>query len=378
MIFLKNSYIQSDLKASNRKSTYDFLSKSHMISRAELSRELGISGATMLKIIDFFLERGVCLVDDIGYEYTSVGRKPVMLRFNPNFAHIISIYIEGNYISIALVNMSGEICAIREFRVLNVWNFLFNGLGVVFNSLFAEVKGCKPMGIGIALPAVINSKTNEIIEAPLLGQADSTSFANFLKQLEDSYHLPVCIQNDVNASAYGEFINNYNCSIESMLYVSIGTGVGGGIILNSKLVKGENNSAGEIGYMILGDDFEYGKESGGWLENKINLAAVTKMLETGNTSGIDLSIRDQVIDYIAYKLSLCITNIATVLDISTIVIGGIVAEDFGEPLLNAIREKCSKQHYQKRRIEACKTYKAGVVGLSYLAAQPVLENLMAE
>ncbi|NLL24277.1 MAG: XylR family transcriptional regulator, partial [Spirochaetales bacterium] len=78
------SFIASDLKALNRKTVYGVLKSGEPISRAKIARETGISAPTVLKIIDYFLSKGV--VEELGSRSggNRVGRKPKLLRFNPN------------------------------------------------------------------------------------------------------------------------------------------------------------------------------------------------------------------------------------------------------------------------------------------------------
>lgn len=376
---MKNSYIQSDLKVSNRRTVYNTLFREKKISRAELSHTLGISGATILKIIDYFAAKGICFYEEAGVSYKSVGRKPTMLRFNPNFAHIAAVFVEGEYISIAIVNMDGEICAIQEHRVLDVWNFLFSSLTPIIHKLLASIDRVNLYGIGIALPAVIDQSTNIIIEAPLLGNVEPTSLNRLVEQLKQEFSVPVCVQNDVNACAYGEYRNIYANCTQNLLYISVGTGVGCGIILDAKLVPGENNSAGEIGYMIFDGNGADRPAVGGWLEEHVNLAAVTRMSSSKECLALPPEERTQaIIDRLAFQLGLCIVNTTTLIDINTVVLGGVIVENYGEALLQAIQKNYSRLHYQKRTIALCKTYKPGVVGLSYLASAPMLEKLLSE
>lgn len=372
---MKNMFMISDLKASNRRRAYDLLAKTGSISRVELSHQLGISGATVIKIIEYFLENGICFGEEVGTKHTSVGRKPVLMKFNPDYAYAISVFVEGKYISVAVVNMAGEIKAIREFRVLDVWNYLFQNLFEVITELTKEVPDCKPVVIGLALPAVINRNTGNVEEAPLLGEMDGESLAEFKERLEKKFNVPAYIHNDVNVSAYGEFINQYVTETDNMVYVSVGTGVGCGVILDGRLMLGENNSAGEIGYMIFNDDGTYDRKNGGWMEKKINIKAIDTMLEE-NTDAADK--RQEVIEYVAGILSLGITNIVTLLDINTVVLGGVVMEDLGNSLLDAIKEKCQRLCSHELKIELCKSYKPGIIGLSHIAADSIVDQLMAE
>lgn len=375
---MKNSFMQTDLKISNRRLAYDFLAKSKTVSKIELSRVFGMSSATAMKIINYFVSSNICFDEGLDQSFTGVGRKPMVLRFNPDFAQTVAVFVEGNYISIAILNMAGEIKLIKEFKTIDVWDFFRNRLNSTITSLVKESCAANLIGIGIAIAAIIDLDTNEIIEAPLLGANKEFSFPKFVTEMKEAFGLPVIVHNDVNVLAYGEYMSNYSDVAENMIYITVGTGVGAGIILNSRIVLGDSNAAGEIGYMIMGEDEDNSHENGGWLENKININGIRKILGNDLESGISAQQKTIIIDYVSDQLSKCIHNITAVMDIDLIVLGGIIVEDLGQQLIDELKEKYIRHQYQKCSINICKTYKPGIVGLGHLVAQSMLDKILTE
>ncbi len=375
---MKNSFMQTDLKISNRRLAYDFLAKSKTVSKIELSRVFGMSSATAMKIINYFVSSNICFDEGLDQSFTGAGRKPMVLRFNPDFAQTVAVFVEGNYISIAILNMAGEIKLIKEFKTIDVWDFFRNRLNSTITSLVKESCAANLIGIGIAIAAIIDLDTNEIIEAPLLGANKEFSFPKFVTEMKEAFGLPVIVHNDVNVSAYGEYMSNYSDVAENMIYITVGTGVGAGIILNSRIVLGDSNAAGEIGYMIMGEDEDNSHENGGWLENKININGIRKILGNDLESGISAQQKTIIIDYVSDQLSKCIHNITAVMDIDLIVLGGIIVEDLGQQLIDELKEKYIRHQYQKCSINICKTYKPGIVGLGHLVAQSMLDKILTE
>lgn len=375
---MKNSYMQMDLKISNRRLAYDFLAKSKTLSKIELSRALGMSSATAMKIINYFVSSDICFDEGLDQSCTGAGRKPMVLRFNPDFAQTVAVFNEGNYISVSILNMSGEIKLIKEFKTMDVWDFFTNRLINIIKSLMKESGANNVIGIGIAIAAIIDPDTNEIIEAPLLGANQEFSFPKFIMKMKETFDIPIMVHNDVNVSAYGEYMSNYSDVTGNMIYITVGTGVGAGIILNSRMVLGDSNAAGEIGYMIMGEDRDNSHENGGWLENKININGIRKMIGSDLESGISAQQKTVIVNYVSDQLCKCIHNITAVLDINLIVLGGIIVEDLGQQLIDALKEKYARLQYQKCSIRICKTYKPGVVGLGHLVAQSLLDKILAE
>lgn len=114
------------------------------------------------------------------------------------------------------------------------------------------VKAVRKMGevmaLAIAVPATINSKEGIILKAPNVPCLDGFRFA---AAISEELRLPVFLENDANAAAVGEqsfgAARNYNNAI----VVTLGTGVGGGIIIDGKVLRGVNGTAGEIGHICV-------------------------------------------------------------------------------------------------------------------------------
>lgn len=103
--------------------------------------------------------------------------------------------------------------------------------------------------IGVGVPCTANTKTGWMQDADHLG----FSGGPLVKPLEDILGLPVRIGNDADAAALGEFMGG-GYDGDSFVLVTLGTGIGGGIILNGKLLQSANNAAGELGHMVIRAD----------------------------------------------------------------------------------------------------------------------------
>lgn len=109
------------------------------------------------------------------------------------------------------------------------------------NLTMADIKG-----IGIGSPGLIDSKNGVVLNSNKL----KFKHAPIGQELSKLLGLPVHVENDANAAAYGEYAINGK-GTEDFVFVTLGTGVGGGIILNGKLYTGFNRFGGEIGHMVL-------------------------------------------------------------------------------------------------------------------------------
>jgi glucokinase len=101
--------------------------------------------------------------------------------------------------------------------------------------------------IGLGVAGQIEKKTGNVIYAPNLGWHN----INLQEQLANKLHKPVSICNDVVAAAYGEWLYGAGIDCDNLVCIFIGTGIGGAIIANGKMLEGCNNTAGEIGHITL-------------------------------------------------------------------------------------------------------------------------------
>ena len=102
-------------------------------------------------------------------------------------------------------------------------------------------------GIGIGSPGCIDSKKGEVVYANNLNWHHVPLVAELKNYFPD---IPIVVENDANAAAYGEYLVNGNGS-DSFIFITLGTGVGGGIVLNKQIYRGFNGAGGEIGHFTL-------------------------------------------------------------------------------------------------------------------------------
>ncbi len=107
-------------------------------------------------------------------------------------------------------------------------------------------------GIGIGSPGMIDSKKGEVVYANNLGWHNIP----LVEELKNYFpNVPIGVENDANAAAYGEYVVGGN-GADSFIFITLGTGVGGGIVLNKQIYRGFNGAGGEIGHITLVHDGE--------------------------------------------------------------------------------------------------------------------------
>ncbi|WP_304131275.1 ROK family protein [Ignavibacterium album] len=218
----------------------------------------------------------------------------------------------------------------------------------------------KITGIGIGAPGVVSIKKGIVRNPPNLPGWEEVALGSIIKK---EFGIKVNVENDANAAAVGELIFGAGKKYNSFVMVTLGTGVGGGIVFNQKIFRGEIGGAGEIGHVCIdpnGPRCNCG--STGCIEayagNHYIKEAVKKDLPNHSSSKIweligndlekvspriiqlaaelgDVYAREIIHD-LGIKLGIAFTSISNILDIGTFIIGGGVA-GFGKPLLTTIK-----------------------------------------
>jgi glucokinase len=103
-------------------------------------------------------------------------------------------------------------------------------------------------GIGVGAPGPLNSRTGVVYAPPNLAGWHNVPLRHLLEQ---QFHLPTFIENDANAAALGEYLFGAGRGSHDMVYLTISTGIGGGVILGGKLLQGVSGTAAELGHMTI-------------------------------------------------------------------------------------------------------------------------------
>jgi len=120
-------------------------------------------------------------------------------------------------------------------------------------TVLAETPGLSPIGIGIGAPGPLDPDAGVVIAAPTLVGWHEVPLAEIL---QNHFQLPVRLENDANAAALGEWRYGAGRGAESMVFVTVSTGIGGGVIADGRILHGRRGLAAEIGHMTITSEGE--------------------------------------------------------------------------------------------------------------------------
>ncbi|ASI14059.1 ROK family protein [Candidatus Mancarchaeum acidiphilum] len=182
---------------------------------------------------------------------------------------------------------------------------------------------------------------------------------NLMKGLKERFDSEVFVENDANAQAVAEKIYGYGRKYSNFIYLTVGTGIGGGIFIDDKLYSGHNGWAGEFGHMVIGEGPKCGCGRYGCLETLASGSAIKRMaFEAGkNMSGKEVfeawfdgdKAAKAIVEKAASSFTIGIANIVNIFDPEAIIIGGGITKN-NERYLGYIRKKLPKElgNYRRR------------------------------
>ncbi|MCU9812248.1 ROK family protein [Paraclostridium sp. AKS81] len=194
------------------------------------------------------------------------------------------------------------------------------------------------------------------------------------KEVEKEFNIRCEVENDVNCAGLGEMWLGAGKGASSSVCLTIGTGIGGCIIINNELIHGFSNSAGEIGYMkINGEDFQNVASTTSLVKRVTRLKNIAEESINGKMIFDMAKNKDQdclkEIDYMIKSLAIGIANLSYIINPEVIILGGgiMAQEQFLKPKIEeALRKELIKTIYENTRIEFAKRQNdAGMIGALY-------------
>jgi len=310
---------------------------------------------------------------------------------------VIGIDIGGTNLRGALVNRDGDI-----LKRMKISSRADQGIDELVDNLADFIKeiseGESVSNIGIGIPGIIDSKEGVITQAPnILNVDDYPLRAALNEKLGRDIHF--VIENDSNSAAVGEWWMGASKDVNSMIMLTMGTGVGGGIILNGKLWTGDDGMAGEIGHItIYPDGARCNCGNYGCLESYASATAIRRMVREGlEDKSLDTTLREstknvepedipQIVmeaasagdDFslsiwleVGKALGIAIASLVNLLNVEMVVIGGGVSNAW-DLIIDATYKEAHRRAFRApmERAEIKRGLlgdDAGILGSAYLA-----------
>ncbi len=280
--------------------------------------------------------------------------------------YFAGIDLGGTKIYTIIIDESGKILSRIKVKIagnINL-NFIVDSIVKTYKDAIAEAKIDEKdiKAIGMAVPSAVNIETQTLVHAPNLGWKN----VPLSKIVYEKLNKPVFMDNDANMGTYGEYALGVAKGLKHIYGIFVGTGIGGGYIINDEIIRGDNFTTGEIGHTIVkmdGPKCNCGRK--GCLEAIASKVGIVKYIRKRVEKKNEKTILDQISpnwsksvgssslykalakgDRVVTKalnrsgkaIGIASANIVNLIGVEGIILGGGVIEELGDFLVPIIRK----------------------------------------
>ena len=372
---MKTRAVPGLLKRINEREVLETIRAGAPISRAEISRRAGISKPTVSLALQSLLGSGLVREADRppdGPGYGAVYFEPVA-----EAALVLGLDIGARFLRGAVSDLDGTIRARQDVELA-----VADAAGAVEASArlqaalldSAGLERERVNGVVVGVPGVVAADGTLRLAENVAG-LEGRRFAD---ELEAALELPVTLENDINLAALGERWQGVARGVADFVFLSVGTGMGAGLVLRGELHRGRNGAAGEIDFALVGVGETVDPSAAQVSElahDLAGLAADPRTIFASARGGEPGALA--VVDEVARRIALHLAPIAAVADVELVVLGGGIGAN-GDLLLDPIGRLLEEWLPFPPRIAVSTLGEAAVLtGAVAVGLQAALENVFA-
>jgi predicted NBD/HSP70 family sugar kinase len=335
------------LRAINERSVLDLIHSGGPLSRAQVARVSGLSKPTVSLALSALLD--ALLVREVGRARGDRGPSAVLYELNPAAGWVVGIDVGRNWVRTGLADITGRIVARRKERArVASQRSLVGQIGALAHGMAAEagLAWAQVTHTALGSPGVFDPARGYVAMAPNL---PGWGRMGLVEAVRDQLGPEVSFENDVNLAALAERDHGLGRSVRNFVLLSVGTGIGLGLVIDGELRRGAHGAAGEVAYLPIGapnpkapatrrhGSLEEAAAAGAIvrearrlkLPGPVNAETVFSLARRGNRTA------QRVVELEAERLALAIAAVAPVVDPELVILGGGVGRS-GDLLLEPI------------------------------------------
>jgi predicted NBD/HSP70 family sugar kinase len=321
------------LRVINARTILEQIQRTGPVSRAQVARETGLSKPTVSLGLTALLE--AALVREVGRSRGRPGPTAVLYELNPAAGWVIGIDVGRRRVRAALADITGAVVARRdEHARASSARILIGQLGAIAHGLAAEagIGWDEVQHVTVGSPGVFEPTRGAVTLAPNL---PGWGRQGLLARLREVLGERIGVENDVNLAAEGERWRGLAAGVANFGFLSVGTGVGMGLVLDGRLYRGATGAAGEVGYLPIGaDPFDPQVRRRGAFEQAVNGAAVVRDAAAAGLGGARTAkkvfaqarkgdpVARRVVEAEASRIALGLAVVLAVVDLELVILGG--------------------------------------------------------
>jgi predicted NBD/HSP70 family sugar kinase len=372
----KTGAVPGLLKRINEREVLETIRAGAPISRAEISRRAGISKPTVSLALQSLLEAGLVREAERGPEgpgYGAVYFEPVA-----EAALVLGLDLGARFVRGAVCDLAGTIRARQdvELAVADAAGAT-DAISRLRGSLL-DAAGLDPTlvdGVVVGVPGVVEGDGTLSLAENVAGLEGRP----FARELQAALELPVTLENDINLAALGEQWQGVARGVTDFVFLSVGTGMGAGLVLGGELHRGRHGAAGEIDFALigLGETVDPSAPQVSALASELAGLRADPRAVFGAARNGDPNAR-AVVDEVARRIALHVAPIAAVVDVELVVLGGGIGAN-GDLLLDPVARLLAEWLPFPPRIEVSTLGEAAVLtGAVAVGLHDGLENVFTK
>jgi predicted NBD/HSP70 family sugar kinase len=335
------------LRAINERSVLDLIHTGGPLSRAQVARVSGLSKPTVSLALSALLD--ALLVREVGRARGDRGPSAVLYELNPAAGWVVGIDVGRNWVRTALADITGRIVARRKERArVASQRSLVGQIGTLAHGMAAEagLRWSQVTHTALGSPGVFDPSRGYVAMAPNL---PGWGRIGLVEAVREQLGPEVSFENDVNLAALAERDHGLGRAVRNFVLLSVGTGIGVGLVIDGELRRGAHGAAGEVAYLPIGakDPKDRAIRRHGGLEEAAAAGAIVREARRLKLPGplsaetvFSLARRgnrtaQRVVELEAERLALAIAAVAPVVDPELVILGGGVGRS-GDLLLEPI------------------------------------------
>ena len=239
------------MRAINRSAVLNTIKTYGPIARAEVARRIGLSPATVTGITADLIEGDLIFEKETGD--SSGGRRPILLALNPSGGFVVGVKLTEQQAIGALTDLEATVIAkqaddLSGRDAIQVVETLSNLVTELVS--LAGLPRSKLLGVGVGLAGIVDSGRGLLRQSPFFGWRDLP----LRDLLQQKVNVPVYVDNDVNTLTLAEKWFGAGQGVDNFLTITVGRGVGMGIVVNGQFYRGARGGAGEFGHTVISPD----------------------------------------------------------------------------------------------------------------------------
>jgi predicted NBD/HSP70 family sugar kinase len=364
------------LRSLNERTVLETIRDGSPISRAEIARRSGISKPTVSLALQSLVEAE--LVRESAARPDGPGYGAVYFEPVAEAAIVLGLDLGARFVRGAVCDLGGSVRARQdiELAVAEVAGAV-EAIERLRTSLLGS-SGLDPDrvdGVVVGVPGVVESETGVLRLAENVAGLEGRAFAD---ELRSALGLPVKLENDINLAALGEQWQGVARGVDDFVFLSVGTGMGAGLVLGGELHRGRHGAAGEIDFVFsgLGENLDPSGPQVSLLAAELAGGGADPRAVFGAAREGDERAR-AVVDEVARRIAHHIATVAGVADVELVVLGGGIGAN-GDLLLDPVSSLLHSWLPFPPRVEVSTLGEAAVLtGALAVGLQAALENVFA-